>query len=345
MPPALRPWALALCLAAGCGAAGAPGPEGPGGPAGPAGMTGPAGADGSLRIYGDGSAGPLLVQGTAFQTLATLAPGGNLQFTDVTIELGARLSVPSGVVLRCTGTFTNRGTLSVSPLITGAPDERTAPAPGLAIAAAGNGELGAAGASLRGGNGGRGLPAYTARTLTPPGPLGGGGGGVAQGTGTTASQSGGGTLTVLARGAIVNSGSVGALSTLVTAPGAGGGAGGVLVLGSAASIDAGGLIAADGGPGTDGNAATAPGGGGGGGIVHLIAPMLRVTGTLRANGGDPGAAATISAASRSSGGGGGACGGDGGQGGGIGAAGAVSAAQVGKPGHVLQTQADPTALF
>jgi hypothetical protein len=107
----------ALLMVAGCDGSspGAPGPVGPAGPAGamgPAGPIGAQGADGSLRVYGDGSAGNLVV--SASSTLEVLTTNGNTQFDDITVVAGQTLTVPSGTVLRCTGTANIAGRILVS---------------------------------------------------------------------------------------------------------------------------------------------------------------------------------------------------------------------------------------
>src|SRR5687767_14022841 len=97
---------LSLSFAAGCGGSPSEGPEGPEGP------SGPQGAPGELRVYGDGSAGSLVVD-QPYTLLAEVVDDGNTQFTDVTIAAGGELIVPSGLVLRATGTITVAGTLTV----------------------------------------------------------------------------------------------------------------------------------------------------------------------------------------------------------------------------------------
>src|SRR4029079_14004030 len=83
---------------------GALGPVGPLGPSGPAGMQGTAG---ELRVYGDGSTGALT------REPAPSSDESSLQFTDFTIPTGVYVFVGSGTVIRCTGSFTNNGTLLV----------------------------------------------------------------------------------------------------------------------------------------------------------------------------------------------------------------------------------------
>ena len=114
---------LSLAIASfGGGCAGDTGPAGPAGPAGPQGPAGAAGAagamgamgnegamgtagaDGQLRIYGDGSAGAKTVN-AAENWNTTPANAVNLQFTDFTVNAGNTLTVDSGMVIRCSGTF------------------------------------------------------------------------------------------------------------------------------------------------------------------------------------------------------------------------------------------------
>jgi hypothetical protein len=80
---------------------------GPKGATGPAGPTGPSGVDGQLRIYGDGSGGAKTV--AANETLSDPVA----MYTDVVINSGVTFTVPSGTVIRCTGSFVNNGTLLI----------------------------------------------------------------------------------------------------------------------------------------------------------------------------------------------------------------------------------------
>src|SRR6185436_15592993 len=82
------------------------------------GMDGAAGGDGQLRIFGDGSAGAKTV--AADEVWTGLTAPTNPQFTDVTINAGTTLTVQSGTVIRCTGTFTNNGMIVVSVAAAGA---------------------------------------------------------------------------------------------------------------------------------------------------------------------------------------------------------------------------------
>lgn len=89
------------------GPKGDPGPKGATGAKGTKGDPGPAGIDGTFALYGDGSAGDLIV------TEDTLLDESNLQFEDIIISSGVTLTVTSGTILRCTGSFTNNGTIEI----------------------------------------------------------------------------------------------------------------------------------------------------------------------------------------------------------------------------------------
>ncbi|WNZ62618.1 collagen-like protein [Myxococcus sp. MxC21-1] len=173
----------------GQGPAGATGPAGAQGPSGPVGPQGPQGPTGSLGAYGDGSAGAYNVPSgntvdlTTASGYGTLAGRQHLQFTNVTIS--GTLIVPSGTVIRATGDVTVNGTIIVDP---SAEDNGTGPAEaGVARAAAGEPQ------------GGRGLLPLQAAQLLRPGGLGGGAGAKQVGV---AGGRGGGSLVILAQGAI-----------------------------------------------------------------------------------------------------------------------------------------------
>jgi hypothetical protein len=358
---------------AGCGAPSVvlsdtvvPGPEGPAGGQGPAGdagatgatgATGPAGLAGDYLIYGDGSAGPLALTGAGTRTLyVDTAANHNLQFTDFTLGLGSTLAVPSGTVIRCTGTFTLNGTISVTPVdsVAGASHDliqaTTLPnfaGAGVSGSIAEAGVLGVSSDNCTHGRGAQGLSADEARTVVMPGLIGGGGGaGGFSGSG----GAGGGTLVVLARTAI----GVGATGTITAnggnadiGCGGGGGGGGVVVLASPGSVTNSGFVVAVGGKGGDSGIQYGAGGGGGGGIVQLLSPTI-TAGLVIVTGGAAGAHTShVTSTPRIGGGGGGACGGAGGNGGDIASGANVipAAAQAGFTGYTLQTPMDPTALF
>lgn len=331
------------------GARGATGATGPTGPTGPTGATGAAGADGQLRVYGDGSSGAFTVSGA--QTLFNTSS----MYTNVVINSGATLTVPSGTVIRCTGTFTNNGTITVAY---GAPGGRSVgtdattimsayipPHPGVSPRAASSGESGDSSALRTGGIGGSGLSTFQAGILRYPGPFAGGAG--AGGMSATGGQ-GGGSLVVLCSGAITNNGTINADGEDGSA-GAGGGGGGVIILASKTSVTsaAAGSILARGGDGGDSTTATGPGGGGGGGVVHIMSQSLDLQSNVEISGGSPGAVSVdISSSPRVGGPGGGGSGGSGGNGGAISSASNTpGAGGFGSAGQVTGTSVDPTSLF
>lgn len=316
------------------------------GAVGPTGPAGTPGADGQLRIYGDGSAGARTVAADA-----TLDDDANHQYTQLTIEAGATLTIPSGTVIRCTGGFTNSGTIIVGTGTTGASsniqlndieNNYVQPGPGAAPGLAGRGGVSPAGSFASGGRPPIGLSAGQARSILRPGVNAGGGGA----GGTFSGGNGGGGLTVLAMGPIQNDGTLHA-DGADSPTGGGGGAGGIVVLASKERVENSGVITAKGGVGGGNGTSDGTGGGGGGGIVHLLAPTIDDSGSASADGGSAGTltGTTATGTLRGGGGSGGACGGGGGSGGNLAASNAASPAQPGGAGHVLQTRADPTALY
>ncbi|MCM3570957.1 hypothetical protein [Neobacillus mesonae] len=290
-------------------------------------------------VYGDGSAGPLIVEeGQTLDAsiaggLVNLPAGANLQFSH--IEIAGVLILPSGMVLRSSGDITITGTVTVNP---GTHDSGNGePHPGRSLAAAGIY------------NGGVGLGELQASQILLPGPAAGGAGQrILEGIG----GSGGGSVIFLAEGNISISGIVRADGEDGGNPqtlgrqivGSGGGAGGIIVAASKGTQTINGVISAIGGNGAngwDGNGGDGAGGGGGGGggIIHLISTIPPiVTGTIKINGGLGGQNASGVTGHIAVGGGGGACGGNGGNGGGSPIIGqAAIAAQSGIQGQFFQT--------
>lgn len=348
------------------GPQGDPGPEGAQGPQGAQGVAGPAGADGSLRVYGDGSAGDRIVSGNEDWNSGPDQPK-NLQFQSLTIEAGAVLTVPSGMTIRVLGAFVNDGTIVVLPGAEGgfagadAPggidnDLSTLtiaePVSGIATASAqaGSGINGGAGV---GGRGGIGLSEFESRQLISVTTLAGGGGasGGWDASGTTffnQGSRGGGALRVIAMGEIVISDNGEIFADGQSGVGGGGG-GGLVVLASMTGVENSGSIMARGGDGESSDSDEAPSGGGGGGIVHMLAPSVSSTGIVDVDGGLGGSnASMVTTTVRFGGGGGGASGGSGGNGGTTQAApgGDVpTEAGDGGAGFSLVTELDPTALL
>jgi hypothetical protein len=315
-------------------------------------VEGPPGADGGERIYGDGSAGDRLFDGgTHFFADA------NTQYTDFTVEAGTTLHVHSGHVIRCTGVFTNRGTIevlwpgnaghqgfSVDGLGTVRPSGQ-----GVGRTVASRGEFGPDTADRSGGSGGAGVTLQMARNLLWPSHHGGGGGAGRMNVQNVVAGSGGGSLTVLCAEGVVNEGE-GVIRAAPGIPGngGGGGGGGQIVLASRGEVINTGRILAQGGRGGRSDDRGGPGGGGGGGIVHLLAPTVHSPGGIEVQGGaagEPGEPGSITAARRQGGGGGGGAGGRGGIGGAAHANGDPGPAGDGLPGHVIITEVDPTGLF
>lgn len=299
-------------------------------------LQGPAGADGSLRIYGSASA-----SSANYSENAVLA-ASTMEFNDFTVQSGVTLTVPSGTVLRCYGTFINNGTIKVAYGAEGgfaASDEPPvhafdrSPHPGISSASAGLNEcMGVGTHGAHGGVGGIGITKAAATLLRYPGPNAGGGSGQW--------GKGGGSFVVLAKSGIVNAGTISADGESELA----GGAGGIVILASPLSVINSGQINAIGGTGAaaegDPDWSIGAGGGGGGGIVHLIAPSVEA-GSCSVAGGAGGAENAAAPGDHyCSGAGGGASGGNGGD--------VVAkrwAASNGSAGHLIVSLTDPTPLF
>lgn len=317
--------AIPLCLGQGC----------PGTP--PPADSGPLAA----TIYGDGSAGDLII--TADSSLASLVPDGNWQFRNITIAGNTVFSVPSGTTLRCTGTFTNNGVVLVGPG-TVAPETAQVAHPGVSRAGAEPGEDQPSTIIAGGGRGGQGLIDIQALSLFEA-PVNAGGAG-----GTSFLQQGargGGGFRLLARGPVVNQGTIRADGDTCLLAGAGGGAGGVIILASPESILNAGAIFAEGGYGGPSLYSFGGGGGGSGGIVRFISPSIAAGAVSVAGGGGGSPSSIATDTTRHGGAGGGACGGDGGYGGSV-VYEPLNTAHPGQPGEkgqIISTTADPTALF
>lgn len=340
------------------GLQGIQGQQGIQGSQGPQGQQGPAGVDGSLRIYGDGSAGDLSITSTN-PNWNTTPPNSsnNLQFENFSISSSRTLVVPSGTVIRCNNICTINGIISVivgangGKLVStsGSTTENVpgyrAPVLGLGSTFPGAGEVGTSALARLGGNGGIGIAsAFAASQFLHPGPHAAGSG---MGSLNFVGGGGGGSITILAKNGIVI-GATGRINASGSGGGigGGGGAGGFVILASQGSIQNNGQINALGGNG--GNASTFQGNGGGGtgGVVHMLAPSI-VGGTVDVSGGQ-GAAneEIISQTIRIGGGGGGALAGTAGAGAGIPAGtSTATAGGAGDPGFFIQSLVDPTALF
>jgi hypothetical protein len=303
---------------------------------------------------GDGSAGNLTI---AAATDWNSAPPANPNFANVTINPGQTLTVPAGTIIRCSGSFTNSGTLAVS---IGAQNSGTSfftDASGSsagAMSVAGPGDTpraavpgamdnGGAARSVLGGPGGIGIPQAVARTAFGGFRVGGGAG---AGPFDSGGAGGGGLVKIYCEGPIANTGTINALGGNANFASFGGGGGGIVVLASRTSVsNAGGTINVSGGLGGSSNATWgAVGGGGGGGIIIMASPAAPVSGTQVVTGGSPGTAgAALTTVTRTGGSGGGASGGAGGSGGGTSGS-TPLAGSGGAAGYVITMTLDPSAI-
>lgn len=317
---------------------------------GPAGSDGSNGADGALEIYGNGNQGALIVTGNV-----TL-PAGDHQYTNVTIDTSATLTVESGSTIRCTGSFENRGTLNVPAFTSGAVRSdvsdtdieisASAPGPGITSCPAGNGAYGTSAAIVRGALNGCGIPEGSSAQILRLGAFGGGGGGVGGSTSLVAGGAGGGTVRVLCKTSIQNSGFIYAVGQDSPSQGGGGGGGGIVILASSGSITNTGALSVYGGDGGDSSAKSGAGGGGGGGLVHLLAPTITQNGTIALAGGIGGTLSIATTAAKRFGGGAGGDGtGYGGNGADINTDNSSTAGEDGQSGLSFQTLTDPTSLL
>lgn len=245
----------------------------------------------AIGIYGDASLGNVTLTGSGS------FPQPFPMFLDLTIETGATLFVDSGTVIRCTGTFDNRGTVIVSTAAaagrgtTGdSPSTHQPSHPGLSRLSAGIPRVTSGGGdNATGSSGGLGNPNWD--RLMNPGLYAGG-----AGSGQPLAGAGGGSLIVLCKDGIVNSGEIraeGESHPFIggSTGGGGGGGGGFILLASASSIGNSGTVSAKGGDGGPSDSGHGAGGGGGGGLVHLIAPTVNNSGGVSIAGGSAGLAA------------------------------------------------------
>ncbi len=300
---------------------------------------------------GDGSAGNLTV--AAGQNWNS-SPPLNPNFADITINAGQTLLVPAGTIIRCSGTFTNNGTLSVlagaensnqggfffaGP--SGGPYSYAHPGDTRRMAAAGqwdNNMIAVPGTNLQGGAGGNSIPQVIARTSFAYFRLGGG-----AGAGSFQSFPGGGLVKIYCEGPIVNAGTISAVGSNAS-NGHGGGGGGIVILASRTAVSNSGSINVNGGNGGSSTNYAGNGGGGGGGIVIMASPTAPVLGTVSLAGGAEGTGAgALTTQSRHAGGGGGGSGGAGGTGGNVSGA-TPAAAGAGAAGYSVAMTLDPLTI-
>ena len=303
---------------------------------------------------GDGSALDLAISAS---TNWSSTPPANPNFANCTIDAGFTLTVPAGSTIRCSGTFTNNGTLSVSfgataegalnglATSSGPTDSMTSiphpgDTPGIASLGDSNDVSLKPTQSLGGGKPGKAIPEAVAITSFSNFRIGGGSGAGWDNQGLD----GGGLVKIYCGGAIVNAGTITATGRSGANDAIGGGGGGIVILASRTSVDnSAGTIDVSGG---NGRAAISSfggnGGGGGGGIIIMIAPTAPVLGTETVTGGTGGTNTTsVSTNVRTAGGGGGGSGGQGGNGGSLSSTGVRGVAGAGSAGYVISLTNDP----
>jgi hypothetical protein len=306
---------------------------------------------------GDGSAGNLIV--AASQNWSA-SPPVNPNFANITINAGQTLTVPAGTTIRCSGTFTNAGTLNVDPGATSdgnfdALSNGSGPAvfltsvahpgdtPGAATLGEQNNVALANVQPVGGGTGGKAIPRAVAQTSFDRFRFGGGSGAGYDNQG----NGGGGLVKVYCEGAIVNTGTINAQGQNGTNGSIAGGGGGIVVLGSRVSVSNSGTINVVGGNGFPAASWGGNGGGGGGGIVIMISPTAPVLGTVNMTGGLGATGTTaVTAGARTGGAGGGGSGGVGGNGGSVSSAtsGVPSNAANGGAGYSITMTLDPLTV-
>lgn len=305
------------------------------------------------RFYGDGSAGALTVSSNTSWS-SSPPTGDNLNFTDIVINAGFTLTVPAGTVIRCTGSFTNNGTINVLQAVNGgryfyydtttvAMQQFQAPGAGDSLQAAGNpGWHHTTSVGLRGGFGGKGIPRTMAASSFNQFRIGGGGG---AGNAYNNSGDGGGLIKIYCAGNVVNNGTIQANGSNNLA---GAGGGGIVILASSTQVtnDAAATITADGADGYQSTTFNGANGGGGGGIIIMAAPSVTNAGATSVAGGAAGDNTTnVTSAVHTGGSGGGACGGNGGNGASVTTGNLSNAAGSGTVGYVIEINADPADMM
>lgn len=290
--------------------------------------------------------------GLRVRSAVTILDNLRTTFRNITVDEGATLRVHSGTRLRCTGDVTINGALEVLSGAAGAVREIQSdislllvpsilPAhPGASFQVAASGAITTSQTTpVTSSRQFVGKDPFGAITIKP-GQFGGGGGGAGTGVGGL----GGGSLLIVAGGAITNNGTISAEGSDAVGGGLlgngnGGGAGGIIVLAAQRRISNNGTISVSGGDGSsssnESGIAVAPGGGGAGGYINLIAPRIRNNNTVRFSGGAAGSLDEDSATGASlfvAGASGGSLFGVGGRGGSINSS-VISAAEDGSVGH------------
>lgn len=315
-------------------------------------------------MFGDGSAGDLVVSGTVSWLPGTEQTSpNNLSFGNCTIQSGATLMVSAGTTLRCAGSFTNDGTITVVQGTVGGlfnyagtlkrlpmlGDVTLGAGPELPTSVLPRADLDIYAGTASGGWGGAALNKINILSNLSMFRVGGSAG---TGTALTSGGPGGGLIKIVVAGPASNAGTINANG----GNGAGGGGGGIVVLASRTSIRHTGVVSARGGAGDPSSLYRGASGGGGGGIVVMIAPSITDSGSVDVSGGAAGAATTQVIGStfhiRSAGGGGGSSGGAGGGGSFLDNDGpypttpavVTTPATAGVIGQVLRLQQDPMSV-
>lgn len=311
------------------------------------------------KFAGDGSDSDLTI--SSFTNWDSIPPT-EVFFDNVTIDAGQEFRVPAGTTIRCSGSFTNNGTIIVSKGAeaegafsglsnTGGPTmgmtsvAHPGDTRGVATLGDSNNDHASNPVSLGGGTPGKAIPQAIAISSFSNFTIGGGSGAGYDNQG----NAGGGLLKVYCNGTIVNNGTISAVGSNGGNASIGGGGGGIVILGSRTAIDnSTGLIDVSGGNGSAAASFGGNGGGGGGGIIILASPTAPILGTeiVSAGAGGGGTVAnSVTTNFRTAGAGGGGCGGRGGFGGSVGSTGTPSSAGNGTDGYVIALNKDPSMLI
>jgi len=315
---------------------------------------------GAKKLFAsDGSDGDLTI--SSYTDWNSTPPTG-IYFDNVTIDAGVDFYVPAGTTIRCSGAFTNNGTITV---LGGAEAEgafsglsaSSGPAMGMTSVAHPGDTRGAATlgnsnnnhtanpVSLGGGTPGKAIPQAIAMSSFSNFKIGGGSGAGYDNQG----NAGGGLLKVYCNGTIENNGTINAIGENGNNQSIAGGGGGIVILASRTVIDnSTGIIDVSGGDGGTAGSFGGNGGGGGGGIIILASPTVPILGTETVSagtGGDNISENTVTVGFRTAGAGGGGSGGRGGHGGYVNSLGTPSSGGTGIDGYVITLNKDPSMLI
>jgi hypothetical protein len=277
------------------------------------------GGGNGLGVGGSGAAGVLTIAGEDWINNLNLPSSFNFTKCEIGASGPVTVTIPSGTTLRCQNGFT---LFANSTIIIGhgfgAGVDRYVPKYFTSLS---NFTISAQPTA------GIGLPMAVAMSSLGSLPIGGAG------------HNSGGYIKILSGGAIKIAGTIKANAVVPTGRNygsAGGGAGGIVILGSEISIDVIGSIQASGGNGIYDISSNASGGGGGG-IVALVAPIITNSDSIVVLPGDPSTSGSSTRLNEGAGGRG--CGGNGG----TGAAGSFSPT-AGTAGYVIKLIDYPNTL-